>query len=146
MSRPVPRRGNVPPVGPAALAALAGCLALTGCPRPTSPGNPDESANLARIQVAYSQATRELKRPPANLAELRPRLQQFGDPDAILRSPRDGQPYGIVWKVDLRNVRPEAPPVLAYEQQGAGGKRYVLTALGILPMTDEEFARQALPR
>jgi hypothetical protein len=117
------------------------CFLPAACSGPPPVINQNEADNLVKIQTAYNLATKELGRPPANLDELLPRLKQFGDPDTLLRSPRDGQPYVINWKVDIHNIQSLPPPVVAYEQKGAGGKHYVLTVMGIMPTSDEEFAK-----
>jgi hypothetical protein len=92
------------------------------------------------------QATTKLGRPPARVGELRPFLEQVGDPEQILRSPRDGLPYVIICGVDFRQlpITTMPPPIMAYEQVGANGKRYVLTVMGVMPMRDEEFAKAKL--
>jgi hypothetical protein len=107
-----------------------------------------DTENLTRILAAYDQATRQLGRPPANLEEFRPFLTPYGNADEILRSPHDGQPYGVVWGVDVRksSLHTMPPPTLAYERHGVNGKRYVLTVMGVVPMTEEEFAQLKLPR
>ena len=38
------------------------------------------------------------------------------------------------------------PPIIAYEQKGAKGMRYVLTVMGIMPMSDEEFEKADVPK
>jgi hypothetical protein len=51
----------------------------------------------------------------------------------------------IVWGVDLNAPFTTEIPVLAYEQRGAGGERMVLNLMGIVPTTDEQFAKLKLP-
>ena len=139
---------SLPPRLPGALLLLAG-LALCGCSAAPPPAvNTEEAANLRAIQEAYNAVTRKLGRPPNNLNELKPALQERGHADEVLRSPRDGQPYVILW-----GVKPGAGPtpglpaaLVAYEKEGAAGKRYVLTTLGVVPLADEEFARVTLPK
>jgi hypothetical protein len=120
---------------------LLACFLPLACSGPPPAVKQNEADNLVKIQTAYNLATKELGRPPANLDELLPRLKQHGDPDTLLRSPRDGQPYVINWKVDIHNIQTMPPPVVAYEQKGAGGKHYVLTVMGIMPTSDEDFAK-----
>jgi hypothetical protein len=104
---------------------------------------PEETENLSKIGAAYDQATERLGHPPKGPEQLQPFLKQYGDPETILRSPHDGLPYVILWGKNIRNTPIDTmpPPILAYEQQGVNGKRYVLTAMGIMPMTDEEFEK-----
>ena len=138
MTVPQPLAALGPPLLPW-LPRAAILLVLAGCS--SSPAvKPDETQNLRKIQTAYDAAARQLGRPPANLDELRPHLASLGDADAILRSPRDGQPYVIVWGVDPRQARTMPPPLVAYEKAGANGKHYALTVMGVVPMSDAELA------
>ena len=129
-------------LGPPLLAGLPRAvilLVLAGCS--SSPAvKPDEARNLHKIQTAYDAVARQLGRPPANLGELRPQLEPLGDPEQILRSPRDGLPYVILWGVDPSQARTMPPPIVAYEKVGANGKHYALTVMGVVPMSDQELA------
>jgi hypothetical protein len=130
------------------LAALALGAGLAGC----SPSEKVVHAKLEpaheylmKIGTAYVRCNDKLARPPANAGELRPFLSELGNPDELLRSPRDGEPYVICWGVDLRTPLPWArgTSVLAYEHTGASSKRYVLTTMrSVVLLTDTEF-RQA---
>jgi hypothetical protein len=102
-----------------------------------------EIQNLNQIGTAYDKATEKLGHPPQNLEQLKPFLKPYGDPETILRSPHDGLPYVILWGKNPRQAafHTMPPPILAHEQQGVNGKRYVLTVMGVMPMTDEEFAQ-----
>ena len=123
------------------------CLSLAGCSRTTLPAvKLQETGNLTTIGLAYNRATDKLGRPPKDLEELKPHLKDLGDPDAILRSPHDGLPYVILFGRDIRKVNEMPPPIIAYEQQGANGMRYVLTTMGIRPMTDAQFQEADLKK
>ncbi len=130
------------------LALVTGvCLAGPGCSSPAGREvKAAETENLTKILAAYDQATKQLGRPPAKLEELKPFLAPFGNADEILRSPHDGQPYGLVCGVNVQksSLHTMPPPALAYERQGVNGKRYVLTVMGIVLMTEEEFAQLKL--
>src|SRR5579864_5125271 len=118
------------------------CVALAGCTRTTLPAvKQQDTSNLTTISLAYNRATDKLGRPPKDLDELKPFLKELGDPDAILRSPHDGLPYVILFGRNIRKVDVMPPPIIVYEQQGANGMRYVLTAMGVQPMSDEEFQK-----
>jgi hypothetical protein len=119
---------------------LAGA-ALAGCSAP--PGlvvKQQDTENLSKIWMAYDQASRQ-QGAPQNVEQLKPFLKQHGEPETILNSPRDGLPYVILWGKNTRTVglKTMPPPLLAYEQQGVDGTRYVLTVMGVMPMSDEEF-------
>jgi hypothetical protein len=124
-----------------ALCALA-CFFTAGCSRTTLPAvKQQDTGNLTTIGLAYNRATDKLGRPPKDLEELKPHLKDLGDPEAILRSPHDGQPYVILFGRDIRKIDVMPPPIIAYEQQGSNGIRYVLNTMGIQPMTDEQFQK-----
>lgn len=128
-----------------AFVALA--LALAGCSKPVL-AEDRAAANLRKIGQAYELAADLRNRPPRTVEEVRRMFKELGEtraPDELLRSPRDGQPYVIVFgaafDVDDRDT------LLAYEKNGAEGARYVLT-LGreVKLMKDEEFARASFAK
>ena len=123
-----------------------GLLSLAGCGprvivRETSDHGGDYLVTLNRIYMA---AQRNLGRPPRNVDDLRAAAKEFGDLDHLLISPNDGQPYAIVWGVDLGNA-PNPTMVVAHEKVGASGVRYVMTPTGVRKLTDQEFAQAAFP-
>lgn len=127
------------------VALVFACAALSGCSRTGAPAvNQQDTGNLTTIGLAYNRATDKLGRPPKDLEELKPFLQELGDPNSILRSPHDGLPYVILFGRNIRKLDTMPPPIIAYEQQGVSGKRYVLTTMGIQPMSDEEFQKADL--
>jgi hypothetical protein len=128
---------------------LLACSAVAGCSSSPSPVVRQEDVeNLTKVGAAYAQATDKLGHPPQNPEQLKPFLKQYGDPETMLRSPHDGLPYVILWGRSIRNASfaTMPPPIIAYEQQGVSGKRYVLTVMGIMPMTDEEFGKVNLTK
>lgn len=113
---------------------------LAGCSSSEPPGLKQEEINpLGKIGNAYDRATVKLGYPPRNLDQLKPFLKEEGDVDSLLRSPNDGQPYVILWGQNIRKVETMPPPIIAYEKQGVNGRRVVLTAMGVVPMDEEEF-------
>lgn len=139
----MPRQLFVLVPAPCRILFLLACIALAGCSSPHPVVKQEDAENLSKIGAAYDEATKQLGHPPQNPEELKPYLKQYDDPEAILRSPQDRLPYVILWGRDIRSISIESmpPPIIAYEQQGANGTRYVLTAMGIMPMTDEEFQK-----
>lgn len=115
--------------------------------KPAAKDAPAAYENLRKISSAYLQATNGLNRPPRSLDEIMTFLGKDGNPEEILRSPEDGEPYVILWGVDYRTVQPGPGgfPVLAYEQRGKGGKRYVLQVRNVSQLSDEEFKRAPFP-
>ena len=104
--------------------------------------------NLVHIRTAYVRFNTANRRPPAGPEDLKPFLREFGNPEEILRSPRDRDLYVICWGVDLSRPPSWATgaPVLAYERRPVEGKRYVLTTHGSVSlMGDEEFFGASFP-
>src|SRR5215211_4459125 len=103
-------------------AALVIGVGLFVTQRPTALVEPDgelAGERLHKIGLAINDATARLGRPPANLDELRPFLEEQGDPHALVVSPIDGQPFVLFWGVDVRAAAYDT--VLGYEQTGSGG-------------------------
>jgi hypothetical protein len=126
------------------LVLLAG---LTGCGSgPKVIPLTDSEKNLTQIALAYVDAHSQLRHGPKNAEELKPFLKPYGDPDQLLISPNDGEPYVVVWGGDPSRGGPteykQMFPVLAYERKGTGGKRAITDIRG-RPMTvpDEDFPK-----
>jgi len=128
--------------------ALGGCVALAvlglaGCGTKVAPEPPKGSvhANLEAICNAYRKASMELKR-PAKLEEFKNALKGYGDPEQLLISPRDGQPFVLVIGTDIwAEPRPTNPLIIAYEKVGKDGQRFTVMANGtVAPFTDEEMS------
>jgi hypothetical protein len=101
--------------------------------------------NLNVIARAYNAATEKNNHPPANVEELNPFLPPGVDQDSLFRSPRDGQPFVILWGTDARTGMDVRPLVIGYEKRGSGGDRFVFTAMGVMQMTGEDFAKARFP-
>jgi len=128
---------------PAALVIGVGLL-VTRPPRPAAvPDEEPVGERLHKIGLALNEAATRLGRPPMDLSEVRPFLAEHGDPDHLLVSPRDGQPFRVFWDVDVRSVAYDT--VLAHEQVGSGGTRFVLTATAVVQLTDAELNAAAFP-
>jgi hypothetical protein len=127
---------------------LLGCLAA-GCGSPATPPPPSPTAlKLQAIGKAYVDATVRQNRPPANLDELLPSLQEQGDPHEFLVSPSDGNQFEIVWSVELRRLKAYGSevPVIAFERQGKDGKRYVLRGRAdVVQLSDSALKSSRLP-
>lgn len=128
-----------------AAVCLLGWLVLAGCSS-TPPVQVENSENLNKVAQAYREATQKLRHPPKNEAELRPFLEKHGDPDALLRSPNDGQPFVIIWGTDPNAERTLKPGVIGYEKQGTHGRRFVFTAMGVMVMGDDDFEEANFPK
>src|SRR5206468_8320011 len=102
--------------------------------------------NLSTIKGAYLKATQKLGKPPARQEDIMPFLQEVGEPEQILRSSNDGEPYVIIWGVDIRRYLDKGiDPVVAYEKNGKDGKRVVSHGHFVRIETDEEFQKDVFP-
>ena len=123
-------------------------LLLLGCARPSivisqAPSDPTQE-RLAILGRAYREFNVANRRPPRSMIELSSLLKQHGIDDTVLQSTRDGQPLLIRWSLDVLHGKPhQPPPVLAYEQRGAKGSRFVLTAMGNVQSLDEKDFQSA---
>ena len=84
-----------------------------------------------------------------NAEELKPWLQQISKKeniDEFLRSPNDGEPYEIMWGVNLDRQN-DLNLVFAHEKKGVDGKRYVINVGRIvLHLTEAEFEAVSFAR
>jgi hypothetical protein len=102
--------------------------------------------SLTFVALAYGEAHSRLGRGPKNAEELKPFLKEFGEPDELLVSPNDGQPYVVVWGANPTRGGPteykQMFPILAYENKGTRGRR-ALTDIRGRPMTipQEDFPK-----
>ena len=136
-------RKTAHPLGRLSLGLAVLLTALAGCRSSQEPEviplSPAEK-NLTYIALAYSDAYGQLGRGPKNAEELKPFLKVFGNPDELLVSPNDGQPYVVVWGVNPTGGPTDYQgmfPILAYERKGANGKRAVTDVRG-RPLTVPE--------
>jgi hypothetical protein len=127
-------------------------LVLTGCRRgPDVVAFSEAEKNLTKVAMAYSDAHGRLGHGPKNAEELKPFLKPFGDPEELLVSPNDGQPFVVVWGANPTGGGPTPYkgmfPILAYEKEGKGGRRAVTDVRG-RPMTvpDEDFSKLTFVR
>ncbi len=131
---------------------FAACLVGAGCgsSEPATKEADTSYQHLLVIRAAYMRAVNDLGRGPENTKELLGYVKYTGDggPQAALRSPNDGLDYKIVFGVSREDMQPDADnhyPILAYEQQGKDGQRYVLAVKDITTMTDEQLKKAVFP-
>ncbi|HJN08074.1 MAG TPA: hypothetical protein QF564_05235, partial [Pirellulaceae bacterium] len=83
---------------------------------------------------------------PKTRAELAKHLPQGSNVEQLFVSPRDDKPFVVVWGTDLNKMMTNPEPVVyGYEVDGADGRRFVLTTMGVMEMTDEDFAAASFP-
>jgi len=115
-----------------------------------------EESNLKPLAIFYGQFTgRHRGQPPASEAEFKEfvrslpgdRLAGFNvsDPESLFISSRDGQPYVVIYGASNGPPGPGGSPVVAYEQTGKGGKRFVASSLGAVEEVDETRFKELVP-
>ena len=142
-----------------ALRALA-CILLVvmvGCTGSQTASQETEQSSLKPLAIFYSRfQSQHQGRPPANEAELREfvstfsaeDLQAFGvsSVDELFVSKRDNQPY-VVEYGGTKNppLGYGQAPIVAYEKEGVGGKRFVGSSLGGVEEVDEARFKELVP-
>jgi hypothetical protein len=135
--------------GPFVLHRRAGTLlllTLAGCSGTATVGERTDVDHLQKVATAYMQATVKAGRPPAGPNDLKPFLKGQDDVAALLVSPNDGQPYVILWGTDPRPGKAPSPLVIGYEKQGKNGQRFVFLDMGVVQMSEADFARANFPK
>jgi hypothetical protein len=121
--------------------ALIALTAMSGCAGKSKQPEENKAADhLRKIGQAFDLAI-HTGRVPHNAEELKSFLKELypEDPDELLRSPNDGQPYEIMWGVNFDD-QPDINAIFAHEKNGVAGKRYVITVARIvMHMTDDDF-------
>lgn len=128
-------------------------LAILGCS--DAPARAKEESNLKPIAVFYGRyKSRHRGQPPANEAEFKAFLKSQSadlaslfktDPEKVLVSPRDGKPVVILYGPVKGPAGPGGSPVVVYEQEGQGGKRFVASELGAVEEVDQARFDQLVP-
>jgi hypothetical protein len=114
-----------------------------------------ETSNLKPLSVLYGKYLSQHRgQAPADEAALKSfakkldpkELEALGvkDIDSLFISARDKKPYTIVYGNNATSA-PGEDVVIAYEQEGLSGKRYVATRLGRIEEVDEARFREMVP-
>jgi len=125
-----------------------------GCDAPDRAG--EQASSLKPLAILYGRFLAQHRgQPPANEAEFRTfvekespsLLEQFQVKDiaSLFVSSRDQQPYTILYGQLTGPPGPGGQPVFAFEQTGAGGKRFVATGLGAVEEVNEERFKLLVP-
>jgi hypothetical protein len=137
-----------------AAALLIGLAATLGCGGVSPTGGGDDFQTrrmLGLVATFYGDFLSERGAPPKDEADFRAFLQERSkrlermslSADELLTSPRDGQPFVIVY--GKRVAPPDSPntPWAAYEKEGVDGKRLAAQVRGqIVELTADEIAKQ----
>jgi len=67
------------------------------------------------------------------------------DADSLFISPRDGKPYVVLYGRSKGPPGPGGAPVVAYEQEGRGGRRFVASSMGAIEEVDDAAFRRMVP-
>lgn len=139
------------------LAILVGLvLTAVGCGRGGSQPAPAAEVHLKSLAVFYGRyVQRHQGQTPSDeaafkkfLAGLKPEERGAlvkGNVDDLFLSPRDKQPYVVRYHAPVGAPGPKGAPVIAYEQSGAAGKRYVANAVGAVELMTTDQLRQLVP-
>jgi hypothetical protein len=115
-----------------------------------------QQSGLKKLALVYGRfLSQHQGKPPANEAEfkayvkaLRPSdLKAFGvdDPSKIFVSDRDNKPYVVVYGKPKGPPGPGGAAVIAYEQEGKEGMRWVASSSGAVEEVDAARFRQLVP-
>ncbi len=138
-----------------AVVVLFAC-GLWGCQRGGTASAPLQESNIKPLAMFYGQFIAQNQgRPPADEAEFKrfiqsrgpAALQQFGvsDVESLFISTRDNLPYKVAYGGAQGPPNLVGQPVVVYEQQGVGGKRYVANTLGAVEEVDEARFKELVP-
>jgi hypothetical protein len=115
--------------------------AVLGCSGEKLSSDDQVKTHLRQILMAYTSGDTR----PRDMEDLRSAINDMhiidlaGPPDEVLISPRDKQPIIVILSADASDP---LDAILAYEQQGADGKRYVATMGGdVKEMNDADFSQ-----
>lgn len=127
-----------------AVALLVGALvgAVSCGPNEVVTRIPEDHNRLKAIATVYAYACRDLGRPPKSASELLPTFAKAGveNPRDYLSSTRDGEPYVIIWDVDLEHEYLGSKLLLAYESAGFEGRRLAIACdYSIIEIGYDEF-------
>lgn len=140
-----------------ALACALLMVSVVGCTGSQTASQETEQSSLKPLAVYYGRfQARNQGRPPANEQEFREflskipaeDLQGFGisSVDELLTSSRDKQPYVVEYGgTNNPPLGPGGAPVIAYEKEGVGGKRFVGSSLGGVEEVDEARFKELVP-
>lgn len=136
----------------AAALALGLASVFSGCGE-QPPSVAFEESNLKKLALFYGHyQARHQGQLPADEKSFKEFIKQqqllldsqgIKDVDALFISERDKQPYVIIYAGEpLGTQGPGGSPVVAYEKQGVGGKRYVASSLGAVENVEDARFRE----
>lgn len=133
--------------------AVAVSGALVGCGGEGARERPEGEAPLKQFAVLYGHYLASHRgKPPRDAAQLKAfaktvDVKKFGveDLERAFVSPRDGQPYVVVAQT-AGVPDPSRPAVIAHEQTGKGGRRFVAFSTTAVEEVDDTRFAELVPR
>ncbi len=129
------------------------CLLAAGCGGSQKKSLAREQSGLKKLTVVYGRYLAQHRgQPPANEAEFKKFVQSLppadraslgiADSEDLFLSNRDNKPYVVIYGRPKGPPGPGGAPVIAYEQEGKSGKRWVASALGAIEEVDDARFQQ----
>jgi hypothetical protein len=139
-------------------AVLLLLLPMLGCGGAQEEAKRREESRLKPLAIFYGQFLGQHRgQPPASETEFREFIRSQGaealktfavpDVETLFVSERDQKPYVIAYGDASKGapIGPAGSPVVAYEQVGAAGKRFVASAMGAVEEVDEVRFKELVP-
>ena len=139
------------------LAVLVVVGTVGGCGGAQRKAREIAESNLKPLAILYGQYIGQHRgRPPGNEAEFKAFIKSLPparlatltanrDADSLFISPRDGKPYVVLYGRSKGPPGPGGAPVVAYEQEGRGGRRFVASSMGAIEEVDDAAFRRMVP-
>jgi len=135
------------------LGTLAVCALPSGCGGTHRESQERQQSNLKPLAVFYGQFIgRHRGQPPASEKEFKEFIRSSGtresagfdvsDVESLFVSSRDQKPYVVLYG---KNAPAGKDRVVAYEQEGEGGRRFVANDLGNVQEVDEAQLKEMVP-
>jgi len=149
--------GCLPQHGSSGLGLLLVCAFLVGCGSHQA-NLEQEQSSLKPLATLYGRFIGQHGgQPPADEAQFKEFINSggkdlldtfnVGGADELFVSSRDGKPYVVLYGPEATKgpPGPAGSPVVAYEQEGVGGKRFVASSMGAVEEVDEARFQQLVP-
>jgi len=149
--------GWLPRHGWSSLGLVTFCAFLVGCSSHQA-NLEQEQSNLKPLATLYGRFIGQHRgQPPANETQFKQFINSGGkdllssfnvsSADELFVSSRDGKPYVVLYGPEAAKgpPGPAGSPVVAYEQEGVGGKRFVASSMGAVEEVDEARFKQLVP-
>lgn len=138
---------------------VVGWLGWMGCGGGSRESLQREQSTLKPLAILYGQYIGQHRgQPPPNEEAFRKFIEaqppemlkslNVSSVDELFVSSRDGKPYKILYGEAAKKGPPGGPagsPVIAYEQEGQGGRRWVASSMGAIEEVDEARFKQLVP-